>query len=131
MLVGDILVDKVEMLYLEYLQSSLGLKINFIQYGELKAKVKVLISYYQLNRDPTLMYQHNRPINSFVHNFINKDKKGCRNIYKSVHSSESDSNRESIEQWDFNIYVTIQYEEIAEAFMCNHEHSKYLLKIYI
>ena len=75
------MVDKVEMLDLENLQSSLGLKINFIQYGELKAKVKFLISYYQLNRDPTLMYQNNRPINSFVHNFINTKTKRVAEIF--------------------------------------------------
>ena len=31
--VGDILYEHAEMLELDYLQSSLGLKINFIQYG--------------------------------------------------------------------------------------------------
>ena len=41
--VGDIRYEKAEMLELDYLQSSLGLKINFIQYGELKAKMKIFL----------------------------------------------------------------------------------------
>ena len=75
---GDILDENAEMLELDYLQSSLWLQINFIQYGELKAKMKILKSHYQLNRDPSLLYSNNRPIKSFVNNFINKDRKGCR-----------------------------------------------------
>ena len=43
LLVGDIRYEKAEMLELDYLQSSLGLKINFIQYGELKAKMKIFL----------------------------------------------------------------------------------------
>ena len=63
-LVGDILNENAEMLELEYLQSSLGLMINFIQYGELKANMNTLKNHYQLNRDPTLFYPNKRPINS-------------------------------------------------------------------
>ena len=112
------------MLDLEYSQPTLGPKINFIQYGELKAKMKISNSYYQLNRDPTLIYPNNRPINLFVNKFINKDKKGCRNIYKSVHLSETESIRESIEKWGYNMNVTINYDEMAEAFVCNHKYNQ-------
>ena len=63
------------MLEIDYLPSSLGLNINFIQYGELKSKMKILKSHYQLNRDPILLYSNNKPIESFVNRFINKTKR--------------------------------------------------------
>ena len=63
-LVRDILDENAEMLELEYLQCSLGLMINFIQYGELKANMKTLKNHYQSNRDPTLFYPNKIPINS-------------------------------------------------------------------
>ena len=46
--------------------------------SELKAKMKTWKKYYQLDRDLTILWPNNRPINSFVNNFINKDKKGLQ-----------------------------------------------------
>ena len=69
--------------------------------------MKTLKNYYQLNRDPTSLYLNNRPINSFVNNFINKDKKGCRSIYKMAHPSDTESIKESIGKWASAMNVTI------------------------
>ena len=87
--------------------------------------------YYKLYRDPTLLYPNNRPINSFLNNFINKDKKSGRNIYKMVHPSDTESFKEGIGKWDSEINVAISYEEMAEAFVCNHKYNQNTYSRYI
>ena len=51
LLVADVLDAKKVMYELDYL---FCLRINFIQYGQLKAKMKTLKGYYQLEIDPTI-----------------------------------------------------------------------------
>ena len=69
--------------------------------------MKTWKNYYQLNRDLTILQPNNRPINSFVNNFINKDKKGCRNIYNMAYPSDTESIKESIGKWASAMNVTI------------------------
>ena len=77
-----------------------------------------------INKYPTLLYPNNRPINSFVNKCINNDRKVCGNICKIVYVSNTNSTKESIEKWDQNVNGTINNEEMAEAFVCNHKYNR-------
>ena len=122
-IVGDILTEDCKIMNLEQFQQKFNIKTNFLEYGGYALTIKLFLDNLELPN-----FNLTKPANSLLNKILNRDSSGVSNIYKALHTKNSNIAQNICTKWyektgiamlpyDVKISFTVTNNQIDDTYL--------------